>query len=45
MPLIERMARISDIGAYEVEWTTYWPINGRVPRINPQTGEVTGRIK
>jgi hypothetical protein len=28
-----------------IEWSDYWPINGRVPRINPETGEVTGRIK
>ena len=27
-----------------VLWCSYWPENGRVPRINPHTGEVTGRI-
>ena len=28
----------------DIKWTTYWPTNGRVPRINPATGEVTGKI-
>ena len=26
-----------------IEWTYHWPKNARVPRINPETGEVTGK--
>lgn len=29
----------------DIRWTYRWPKNGRVPRINPVTGEVTGRIE
>jgi len=29
----------------EIQWTHNWPVNGRVPRINPSNGEVTGAIK
>lgn len=25
-----------------IRWSHYWPENARVPRINPDTGEVTG---
>ena len=25
-----------------IRWCHYWPKNARVPRINPNTGEVTG---
>lgn len=32
-------------GEKGVQWTNYWPTNGRVPRINPATGKVTGKIK
>ena len=28
-----------------MEWSYYWPENARVPRINPETGKVTGGKK
>ena len=42
---MQRCASIQMPESHVVEWSYYWPENARVPRINPETGEVTGGKK
>lgn len=39
-----RRAEIKHSVGIKYLWSYYWPENGRVERVNPETGEVTGAI-
>ena len=34
---VRRAAQFKDYAQQDVEWTSYWPENARVPRVNPET--------
>lgn len=39
------VASVKSCRQAEIAWTWYWPEDGRIPRINPENGEVTGLLR